>query len=116
MRRESQIAGGAGRSDEPLAKRLLDQLLDQKAGQLHQVGEIQDRLRRFGMHELDHQVQEVAVGNPGLLERGRDRRGAVDDGGDLVRRHHAHRDQVLAQSPAIPCLTGKRRLDVDRGD
>ena len=73
---------------------LLDQLLDDAARQLHAVGEVEHRLAGLDMHEFEHQVEEVAFGDAGFGDRSGDRRRAVDDGRDLIRRRHAHRRQV----------------------
>jgi hypothetical protein len=68
--RERIVAGrGAHRLYETQLRRVREQRLDDAARQLHSLRQLADRAQRFDVHQLEHQIEQVARQNSGFRHR-----------------------------------------------
>ena len=110
--RQGEAAGsGADRLNQPLLHRLVEQLLHDAARQFEALGQLEQRLAGFDMHEFEQQVEQAALRHAGLGHSRGNRRRGIDHLGQLLGAEQSHRDQVVAQPSAFDELPCERRLE-----
>src|SRR5438270_572308 len=74
------------RLHEAAVNGVVHQVLDQAVRKFHAVGEFRHDLARFEVHELQHEIEQIAVRDAGLRHRARHGRRIGDHGAELFFR------------------------------
>jgi hypothetical protein len=83
--RQGETTGsGADRLDQPLLYRLLEQLLHDASREFEPLGQIEQRLAGFKMHEFEEQVEQAARRYAGFGHSCGNRGRGVDHPGQLL--------------------------------